>query len=192
MTIVPFYFSNWLHFIALRLTVGPDKGGYYHELFLRGRVDLVGMIQRVKVKGTGVRAKANPEEEPNLYLYSAMDRDTARIIEMATSDPETSPTSVAVPLPPQLLCSTMMMVPRDYDTVQDALERDADRLLAIQKSILPVKNRFVIDQITSEVLDNESGYDKHPADINFDRLIDEMFRHDQSLDFADLLKLAAV
>ena len=187
-----------LPLISYRLTVGTDKGGYYHELFLRGRVDLVGMIQRVKVKGTGVRAKANPEEEPNLYLYSAMDMDTARTSAMATkasvspSDPENSVTSLAVPLPSQMLCSNMMMVPRDYDKVQDALEQDADRLLAIQKPFSPDSNKGLIDQLTSEVLACESGYDKHPADISFDRLIDEMFRHNQSLDFADLLKLAAV
>ena len=56
-----------------RLTAGLDKGSYYHELFLRNRRDLVAQIQRVKVKGTGVRAKANPEDEPNLYMYPAVD-----------------------------------------------------------------------------------------------------------------------
>jgi hypothetical protein len=56
-----------------RLTTGPDKNGYYHELFLRGRMDLVSQMHRMKVKGTGVRAKANPEEEPNLYAYPKID-----------------------------------------------------------------------------------------------------------------------
>jgi HSF-type DNA-binding len=56
-----------------RLTAGLDKGSYYHELFLRNRRDLVAQIQRVKVKGTGVRAKANPQDEPNLYMYPPVD-----------------------------------------------------------------------------------------------------------------------
>lgn len=56
-----------------RLTVGLDKGSYYHELFLRSRPDLVGRIERVKVKGTGVRAKSNPDDEPKLYSYPAVD-----------------------------------------------------------------------------------------------------------------------
>jgi hypothetical protein len=50
-----------------RLTRGNDKGGYYNELFLRGKLFLVHRIQRVKVKGTGVRAKSNPAQEPNFW-----------------------------------------------------------------------------------------------------------------------------
>jgi HSF-type DNA-binding len=56
-----------------RLTAGLDKGSYYHELFLRNRSDLVGQIHRVKVKGTSVRAKANPQDEPNFYMYPPVD-----------------------------------------------------------------------------------------------------------------------
>ena len=50
-----------------RLTRGKDKGGYYNEFFLRGRAHLLGKIQRIKVKGTGVRARSNPEQEPNFW-----------------------------------------------------------------------------------------------------------------------------
>jgi hypothetical protein len=50
-----------------RLTRGKDKGGYYNEFFLRGRAHLLSKIQRIKVKGTGVRARSNPEEEPNFW-----------------------------------------------------------------------------------------------------------------------------
>ena len=56
-----------------RLTVGLDKGSYYHELFLRSRPDLVSRIERMKVKGTGVRAKSNPDDEPNLYSFPTVD-----------------------------------------------------------------------------------------------------------------------
>jgi hypothetical protein len=51
----------------MRLTRGLDKGGYYHELFLHGKPWLAQKIQRVKVKGTGVRAKSNPAQEPDFW-----------------------------------------------------------------------------------------------------------------------------
>ena len=50
-----------------RITRGMDKSGYYHELFLRGRVFLAYQIRRVRIKGTGARAKANPDQEPNFW-----------------------------------------------------------------------------------------------------------------------------
>lgn len=50
-----------------RLTKGKDRGGYYHELFLRGKVFLAQSIQRIKVKGTKIRARSNPDQEPNFY-----------------------------------------------------------------------------------------------------------------------------
>lgn len=55
--------------MALVLLPGPDKGGYYHELFLRGKPGLAYRIQRYKLKGTGTRKAASPESEPNLYSY---------------------------------------------------------------------------------------------------------------------------
>jgi len=48
-----------------RITKGPDKGGYYHELFLKSKLFLAYRIQRTRVKGTGVRARSNPGTEPN-------------------------------------------------------------------------------------------------------------------------------
>ena len=50
-----------------RLTRGLDKGAYYNELFLRGKPWLCHTIQRIKVKGTGVRAKSNPTQEPDFW-----------------------------------------------------------------------------------------------------------------------------
>lgn len=50
-----------------RLTLGRDRGGYYHELFLRQKEFLARDIKRVQVKGTGVRARSNPDQEPNFW-----------------------------------------------------------------------------------------------------------------------------
>jgi hypothetical protein len=46
---------------------GRDKGGYYHELFLRSKRFLSLRIQRIKIKGTGARKPGSPETEPNFY-----------------------------------------------------------------------------------------------------------------------------
>jgi hypothetical protein len=50
-----------------RLTKGPDAGGYYHELFLRGLVFLCHKMTRIKIKGTGCKAASSPETEPDFY-----------------------------------------------------------------------------------------------------------------------------
>ena len=50
-----------------RLTTGSDRGGYYHELFLRGRPFLCKRMIRTRVKGTGSKAVINPSSEPNFY-----------------------------------------------------------------------------------------------------------------------------
>jgi len=50
-----------------RLTSGPDKGGYYHELFLRGKPQLSTRMVRMRIKGTRIKAASNPDSEPNFY-----------------------------------------------------------------------------------------------------------------------------
>ena len=55
-----------------RITKGPDRGSYYHELFLRGKEFLCRGIIRSKIKGTGARMKSNPDAEPNFYCMPAV------------------------------------------------------------------------------------------------------------------------
>jgi hypothetical protein len=45
---------------------GPDTGGYYHPLFLRGMISLAENIPRISIKGKGPR-KTVPENAPNFY-----------------------------------------------------------------------------------------------------------------------------
>jgi hypothetical protein len=49
------------------LTRGADAGGYYHELFLRGKTFLCKQMSRTKVKGTRFKAASSPEQEPDFY-----------------------------------------------------------------------------------------------------------------------------
>lgn len=53
-----------------RITNATDKGGYYHELFLRCKPQLCYSIKRTKIKGTGTRKPSCPETEPNFYLMT--------------------------------------------------------------------------------------------------------------------------
>ena len=50
-----------------RMTSGKDRGGYYHELFLRDRLFLCDRMMRTRIKGTGTKASMNPDSEPNFY-----------------------------------------------------------------------------------------------------------------------------
>lgn len=56
----------------LRITKGPDRGSYYHELFLRNRKFLCEGIKRMKVKGTGARFASNPDQEPDFYKMQSV------------------------------------------------------------------------------------------------------------------------
>eukprot|EP00980_Cylindrotheca_fusiformis_P002284 scaffold530_cov107-Cylindrotheca_fusiformis.AAC.8 len=61
-----------------RLTHGVDKGGYYHELFLRGKFFLASGISRTKIKGTKIRLPANPHDEPDFYSMPWVVGETPR------------------------------------------------------------------------------------------------------------------
>ena len=62
-----------------RITKGPDRGAYYHELFLRSKMVLCRGIQRMKVKGTGSRMASNPDQEPNFYKMNPMPPSVAPV-----------------------------------------------------------------------------------------------------------------
>jgi hypothetical protein len=55
-----------------RITKGPDRGSYYHELFLRGMPKLCTRMRRQKVKGTGTKPLPDPENEPNFYVMKSV------------------------------------------------------------------------------------------------------------------------
>ena len=61
-----------------RLTSGKDRGGYYHEMFLRHKLFLCQSMTRIRIKGTGIKGKASPETEPDFYSMPMLvpDADT--------------------------------------------------------------------------------------------------------------------
>lgn len=56
-----------LYGFTRQLSNGPDKGGYYHELFLRGKGFLCNQIMRMRIKGPKSRQNIDPEKEPRFY-----------------------------------------------------------------------------------------------------------------------------
>ena len=96
-----------------RLTRGRDKGGYYHELFLRDRTFLAHNIQRIKVKGTGVRARSNPDQEPDFWSMEwvgAKSSDDSSSSSESTV-PAASPSLASLPLQLQLEQPSMIVAP---------------------------------------------------------------------------------
>ncbi|CAB9499104.1 shock factor protein [Seminavis robusta] len=62
-----------------RITTGQDKGGYYHELFLRGKIFLCYRIERVKIKGSKPgRVKAYADAEPDFYRMAPLPSDPTK------------------------------------------------------------------------------------------------------------------
>lgn len=61
-----------------RISTGPDKQAYYHELFLRQRPQLAYRIVRFVRKGTR-RQPAAPHREPNLYAYPFLPENPTKV-----------------------------------------------------------------------------------------------------------------
>lgn len=87
---------NLYGFKRITQSTSKDKNGYYHEYFLRGRYDLLYGIHRIKIKGTGIRAKSNPEHEPKFWNNYAW--ITKRPYQQSTST--TTTTTLSSPIAP--------------------------------------------------------------------------------------------
>ena len=86
-----------------RLTRGADKGGYYHELFLRGKEALAHKIHRMRIKGTGVRPRSDPENEPDFYSMPFVDADCeATSSASSTPHPEKTTSAAAALVTPNV------------------------------------------------------------------------------------------
>jgi len=80
---------------------GPDKGAHYHELFLRGNVDLSRAMGRVKVKGTRHKGANNPDDEPDFPSYPALDEEAkkAKFSPQEEATPVAKATMASDPIP---------------------------------------------------------------------------------------------
>ena len=137
-----------------RLTRGADRGCYYHELFLRGMPWLMSRMTRVKVKGTGVRARSNPEQEPDLYalpwvgitpggaVVSTSDADEGS--ERTVCGPEnTSTTTSVVPTP------TVLSITRLFAMETTAIVVSPSSSLPRSTVVAPQSMSSVVSQTTA-------------------------------------------
>jgi hypothetical protein len=75
-----------------RLTAaGDDRGAYYNELCIRSRPDLLRLLQRTRVKGTGKKAASSPQTEPDFYRMRFCPEDPLVRRNLQGGPPPTSP-----------------------------------------------------------------------------------------------------
>jgi hypothetical protein len=167
-----------------RITRGPDKGGYYNELFLRNRPFLSHRIQRVKVKGTGIRARSNPEQEPNLWSMAWMLPVAPVVSARASSVVSADSVSESD--------SSFSAVPAEPLSIES---QDNDVLSSWGKTFHYLGHLPVSDLVPEEVIwkPTQSSTDLAAMDIlldgvDFDALVHELFDNEVSL--ADLLDRA--
>jgi len=156
-----------------RLTKGPDKGGYYHELFLRSKLFLAYRIQRMRVKGTGVRARSNPEMEPN---FSKM----AEVLPTSNAENDVSPLETP---------SSSLLVPEEVlSSVNNKPESELGDFEGMHFHLLDptdYEQRRPLDELFSTE-DLESFLDQ--LNISRDLYQDIVSTVDDDLSFGDLLQ----
>lgn len=154
-----------------RLTKGPDSGGYYHELFLRGKPFLTKRMTRTNVKGTGFKAASSPDQEPDLYQmapvvvtpnHSSDDDDSSTHSESTTSTSE-------VPMYPQVQLHQQRpsYSPLPYSPVRPA----------IPTSFSYEPKSFQPDQQPSEMV-IEPVQPSEQDNTVLEEVVDELFLHE--------------
>jgi hypothetical protein len=169
-----------------RLTVGADKGAYYHELFLRGRLDLVQKIPRAKVKGTKVRARSNPEEEPDFY--------TMRWVEDAQQGNSENESGQEFESEESDLNDSVTSHQAVYSSVVIRTDSSPRRLSVVSDDSVSSGQSSEDDDEEEDPLSLSCHSEGESMEINvanedyFDRLLCEMFENDQKYTFPDLVQ----
>jgi hypothetical protein len=159
-----------------RLTRGHDAGGYYHELFLRGKTFLCKQMTRTKVKGTGFKAASSPDQEPDFWRMAPVNPITP-----SHSDEDDSSThSDSTASQPQAYCvpsfspvQASHSIPTSF-TIPDVQTSQQEE--TVDMSLEPIPLNAQVSDSDSEVLDE---------------VVDELFLHeapeenDNILDFVN-------
>lgn len=70
-----------------RVVSGKDRGGYYHEMFLRGRPDLARIIVRTPVKGQS-NTQSIVGDDPDFYSYTVCEDGKSEATITFTEEPD--------------------------------------------------------------------------------------------------------
>lgn len=148
-----------------RLTIGKDNGGYYHELFLRGKVFLAKKMCRTKIKGTKFKAASSPDQEPDFYSMEPVTvtppvSDESSVEDASTRSPMNPLSQPEAVLPLQMQMQTPSMEPLDafaFPMPQPQMQPIQRNIFDWQQQAPPQPSRNVSD------------------DNAFDAAIDEIF-----------------
>ena len=170
-----------------RLTRGKDKGGYYNEFFLRGRPHLLNKIQRIKVKGTGVRARSNPEQEPDFWTMptvGAADASPSQMTSSASVVSQDDHTDV-----PEPVCSDISMED-DYENMSQPLSAEIPTEdVKLCGWGMPF---YYLDSLPGQPLDCQSAAVEPKMDflnsIDMDNFIDSVVDVNNDMSFSNLLE----
>jgi hypothetical protein len=80
---------------------GPDKGGYFHELFLRGKEHMCSRIIRMKIKGPRVKGTHRDRDEPKFYKMKFLPSTPERAQDQRNSSALRTEASKSISMPNQ-------------------------------------------------------------------------------------------
>jgi hypothetical protein len=108
-----------------RIASGPDKNGYHHPYFLRGREDLTHRILRVPRNGNGARGPDTEVPESNFYRMAPITNETVVPLPISSNtNNDDSDTVVTRPA-----ASTVTQQPRQSSTLHQANRPFLDNVL---------------------------------------------------------------
>jgi hypothetical protein len=121
-----------------RVPCGRDRGGYYHECFLKDSPDLCGRIRRVPVKGTKVRGASHPGPVPDFYAFRQAvcisDCDCSVVTDAAQDDVEKHASEDelewSIDKPSETAVSHEVGAYNSFMALEDTMEAVIDDLLA--------------------------------------------------------------
>jgi hypothetical protein len=96
-----------------RITSGPDKNGYHHPYFLRGREDLTHRILRLPRNGNGTRGPDTEVPEPNFYRMAPITNETVVPLPISSNTNNDDSNTVVT----RTATSTVTQQPRQIDHI---------------------------------------------------------------------------
>ena len=177
-----------------RITQGLDKGSYYHECFLRGKAFLAYEIARIKVKGTGVRGKSNPDQEPDFWSMEWVDGEFSPANNdegAAHITPPSAPSSTITPKPSsnKPKASRSKTCGSATTKTTKSKKQDSPKTRVVPPSALPTSSSSLSDDTLSVVSDQSSDQDFTPPSPNDSSLGLQQQRKEKDMEEEEVLVL---
>ena len=189
--ILPKYFvmtkkSSFLRQLNLygfhRLSAGPDKGAYYHELFLRGMPFLSRRMVRQKINGNGIRAAGNPAQEPDFYKMPTV---RLTVEGVAPSTLSRLPTIVCVSKPKDTMDDASMGERSGGATSIDTISHPPGKSVSFPVKLLIMLNTLEAQGKRDVIswMPHGRGFIVHQQEAFATEIIPQFFRHSKFSSF---------